>query len=344
MAAVASPNGQFGTCGPYYLWYQVGPHDLNYAGNYVDLCEIIFDVSDVYDDFDFVYFTDTPTSRRAALDKNRNGISDLYFQFPQSPLPADEQDEEASKRALAEIARQQNPALLRWKPEHGCVRIYFNECWGSTFSAKCGAMISIQPKPGRRNGNAHIPVYVSKHCPPYGVECNETHTIVHTYSDCYTRPQPDFLLNKHVDKALHTSQYSTPVFSFTITVHNIGEKKGNTVLTDTFTGGTKGGDLVLSELKVECPSHARCPLSSVTEGEMKLELLGLKVDDMVKVTYKLTGNNKEISVDEVSYFTNTATLSNGTSSQVTVGVRGFGEFPREERPKTSDYDRWRQQP
>ena len=337
MAAVASPNGQFGKCGPYYLWYQVGPDDLTYSGNYVDLCEITFDVSEIYNDFDFVYFTNTPTSRYAACDKNRDGISDLYFQFPQALPPVDEQ-EESSERALAEIARQQNPNLLRWKPEHGCVRIYLNECWGPGFHEKCGAMVSLQPKPGRRNGRVSIPVQVTKRCPPYGVECNETHTIIHEYTDCYTRSQPDFLLNKQVDKALHTTQYSMPVFSFTVTVHNIGEKKGNTVLTDTFTGGTKGGQLTLSELKIDCPAHARCTFSSVTGGEITLELLGLKVDDMVKVTYKLTGNNKEISVDEVSYFTNTATLSNGTSSQVTVGVRGFGEFPRPERPKPSNYD------
>jgi hypothetical protein len=312
-----------------------------YSGNFVELCEIVFDVSKVYTYFDFVYFTNTPTSQYAALDRNCDGISDRYFQFPKWSSSDDEQGE-TSERKLVEADRQPDPiaepypGVLRWKPEHECKRIYFHECWGPGFHEQCGAMISLQPKLGRRSGRVSIPVRVIKRCPPNGVECNETFTIIHEYADCYTPSQSGFLLNKQVDKALHTTQYSMPVFSFTVTVHNIGEKKGSTVLTDTFSGGTKGGQLTLSELKVDCPPHARCTFSSVAGGEMKVELLGLKVDDMVKVTYKLTGNNKEISVDEVSYFTNTATLSDGTSSQVTIGVRGFGEFPRQERPRTSD--------
>lgn len=335
MAAVASPNGQFGECGPYYLWYQVGPDDRMYSGNYVDLCEITFNISDVYNDFDFVYFTNTPTSRYEAYDKNRDGISDRYFQFH----PVDEQ-KEPSGRALVETPRQQNSDLLRWKPEHGCVRIYFSECWGPGFHEKCGAMISLQPKPGHRDGRVSIPVQITKRCPPYGLECNETTIIPHEYSDCYTPVQKDFLVNKQVDKIVHTSSYpANPVFLFTITVHNIGGKPGSTVLTDTFSEGTNGGTLAFSEFNIPtCPSSARCTLTSVTERQIKVDLVGLPVDEEAKITYKLKGNSEEIPKDYISYFTNTATLSEGNISEVTVGIKGFGNFapPRQERPRNSE--------
>ena len=138
-SAAVSPNGQQGRCGPYYLWYQIGPDSYTYSGDYVDLCEITFDISEVLNDFDFVYFT----GKWAHLDKNRDGISDLYFYFPPIPTPTQSQP--------------QPPKLLKWKPEHGCVRINLRDCWGMAFNENCGsAMISIQPRPGFRKGSVKI--------------------------------------------------------------------------------------------------------------------------------------------------------------------------------------------
>ena len=76
LGAAVAPNGQYGACGPYYLWYQTGP--MHYQ-KYLDICGITFDISDVIDDFDFVYFGDTEASRRASLDKNQDGVSDWSF-------------------------------------------------------------------------------------------------------------------------------------------------------------------------------------------------------------------------------------------------------------------------
>ncbi len=56
--AAVSPNGQRGACGPYYIWYQMSAEDFPYPIDYVYLCGITFDINDVVDDFDFVYFTD----------------------------------------------------------------------------------------------------------------------------------------------------------------------------------------------------------------------------------------------------------------------------------------------
>ncbi len=317
--AAVAPNEQYGKCGPYYLWYQVGPDSLRYSGDYIDLCEITFDISDVIDDFDFVYFTE----RRALLDKNRDGISDQYFYFP----PENQNKE------------NQNKTQLKWKPDGGCVRINLWECWGTTFNENCGySMISIQPKPGHRNGRAKIPVRVTKRCPPHGVDCSETVTIFHDYSDCFTLPSPDFIVHKKVDVVFFVPPgYGRPEakFPYTITVHNAGEKKGGTVLTDTVTNGTNGGTLVLSELEIVCPPQARCTVSSMSTGKFQISLQGLLVNETATIKYTLTGNPDEVPKEEVSYFTNTAILSSGSLSQVTVGIRGRGEFlgPRPERPR-----------
>jgi hypothetical protein len=307
-AQAVSPNGRYGKCGPYYLWYQVSPD--SYASDYVDLCGITFDISDVVDDFNFVYFTDTTSSQRAWLDKNRDGISDQYF------------------------FRRTEDQILEWKPDMGCVRIDLRDCWGAMFNPNCGyAMIHIQPKPGVRSGSARIPVKAIKKCSPNGVDCSETTTISHEYSDCVAQALPDFIVQKKVDQVF--GGYKAD-FKYTITVQNIGSNKGSTMVTDTFTGGTNGGTLELAELKIEqCPSHARCTISSITNETIQISLVGLGVGNVVTITYSRKGNAADISKGDISYFTNTATLPNGSSSQVTVGVQGSGEFPgpRPERPR-----------
>lgn len=336
--AVASPNGQYGQCGPYYLWYQIGPEALTYTGDYVDLCEIIFDIQDVVDDFDFVYFTDTETIRRAALDQNHDGISDLYY-APLRNVQQLSEEQNQDRKKLIEQPRDEatpppNPNLLRWQPAHGCVRVNLRECWQSTFNERCGyAMISIQPKPGYRTGRAEIPVTIKKRCPPNGVSCNETATIVHTYSECYTPSQPDFIVNKSVDKMIGDG-YSTTEFNFTITVYNVGDKKGSVDLIDTFTDGTYGEQLTLSELRiVDCPQTSSCQIKSITERQIQIALTSLNVNTAIKITYKLMGNNQAISENDVSYFTNIARLSNGSMSQIMFGLKGSGKFPRKENPK-----------
>lgn len=308
--AAVVPNGQPGRCGPYYFWYQVSPDNRTYSADYIDLCGITFDITDVLDDFDFVNFTDTSTLQRASLDRNRDGISDLYF-----------------------FGRNQNK--LEWKPDNDCIRINLRECQGTTFNENCGyAMISIQPKPGIRNGSARIPIRVTKKCPPYGADCSETATIFHDYYGCVTSAAPDFIVHKHVDPVLLYTTYVRPEFTYTVTVQNAGAEKGNTILTDTVTNGTNGGTLHLSTLKITtCPAYARCTVSSITHNTIQISLTGLLMNDKATITYILTGNRDEVAQGEVSYFTNTATLSNGSSSQVTVGIRGGGEFPSPPRPE-----------
>lgn len=322
-SAAVAPNRQYGQCGPYYLWYQVGPDSYTYSGDYVDLCEITFDISDVLDDFDFVYFT----GRRALLDKNRDGVSDQWF-FPEVPQPQD-QEEQHQSLPLTQ---------LKWKPEHGCVRVNLRECWGTAFNERCGyAMISIQPKPGFPSGSAKIPVKVIKKCPPHGADCSETATISHNYFNCYVpMPSlPDFIVHKYVESPI-LSSVAAPKFKYTVTVQNTGESKGDIVLTDIVTEGSNGGILQLSEFKIDCPKGAGC-FPNITDEKIQISLLSVARDDRAIITYILSGNANEIPSNEVSYFTNTATLSNNHSSQVTVGIRGGGTgyIPgrRPERPR-----------
>jgi uncharacterized repeat protein (TIGR01451 family) len=334
-----APNGQLGQCGPYYLWYYVSP-DKRYPGDYVDLCGITFDVTNVVDDFDFVYFTDTPSAQRALLDKNRDGISDQYFVGTcEEPLP-NPQSTPTPQSIPNPLPTPPAPNLLEWKPALGCVRVYFRDCWGNPFNKNCGyAMIHIQPKPGIPNGSARIPVNVSKKCPPNGFDCSETLEIRHTYSDCGIPLLPNFLVQKSVDQVFFESG-TEPDVTYTIVVHNTGDKKGDTVLTDTISQGTKGGTLILSRINIECPSHARCMMLNMTNEQFQISLVGLSPNNIARIYYTRTGNRQDISQDDVSYFTDTATLSNGNSSQATIGIKGSGQHPpRPERPKPPDYTR-----
>jgi hypothetical protein len=359
--AAVTPNGQYDKCGPYYLWYQIGPDSSRYTGDYVDLCEITFDVTDVFNDFEFVYFTD----QRAILDQNQDGISDLNFYYPPTPTPtptpcSPSSDLTSSEtRAITQIERPtptptpiptptpyrtphqptpQPPKILKWKPEHGCVRIPLRECWSTAFNEQCGySMISIQPKPGLRNGHTTIPVLVKKRCPPYGVDCNESLKIVHAYSDCYVQPTSGFFVQASVDKPFSTEVI--PGFDYTIKVQNTGEGEGDTEVTDTFTPGSNGGHLTLSQLAIDCPKdHARCTVIEMNNEKFRLSLIGIQQGDVVTITYRRTGNADEVSRSDVSYFTNTVTLSNGNSVQTTVGIKGSGQYPprRPERPKPHD--------
>jgi hypothetical protein len=311
-----APNGQSDECGPYSLWYQVGPDQNTWAGNYVDLCGITFDISDVVDDFDFVYFTD----HRALLDKNRDGISDQYF-----------------------VARDDK--RIEWKPYTDCVRIDLRTCGGPGFNPNCGsyAMISIQPKPGLGNGSANIPVRVIKKCPPNGFDCSELLTIHHKYEKCILGTIPDFILQTNVEPVIASppNYYNQVVtFSYKLIIQNTGHEKRDTILTETITQGSKGGKLLLSKIDIGCPAYARCPIVNMTNEQFQIALVGLLPDNRAEITYTRTGNAGEISRDEVSYFMSTLTLLNArTSSQIIVGINGVGEFPpprRPEHPKPPD--------
>jgi hypothetical protein len=291
VAAVA-PNGQTGKCGQYYIWYQTGPDQ--YA-EYVDLCSITFGISDVIDDFDFVYFTDSASLQRSDLDPNRDGVSDEYF-----------------------WGRQYNQ--LKWEPPEGCVRITQWACWKSRFNPNCGyAMISIQPKPGFEHGRAEIPIHVSKRCPPNGADCSEDYTVVHAYAGCESQLLPEFTIHKQIDTTSSSS------ISYELFIRNTGNMERNTVVTDTVTGGTKGGRLRLVEFDMDCPHGATCNVLQITNNQLKIALTNVDVDDVVRISYTMEANREEIPRNEISYFTNTATLSTGESAQVTEGVKGLGD-------------------
>ena len=164
-AKAVAPNKQEGKCGPLYLWDQIGPDSYTWPTDYVDLYKITFDISDIVDDFDFVYLTDTPTLPKSHLDRNRDGISDLHF-----------------------FRRSNNQ--LEWKPRNDRVRITQRGCWASQFNENCGyAMIGIQPKPGFQDGSARISIKVAKRCSPTGIDCSETHLFLHEYSHCSSPPR-----------------------------------------------------------------------------------------------------------------------------------------------------------
>lgn len=303
--AAVAPNKQAGTCGQYYLWYQMSAEDYSYPMDYVYLCSITFDIIDVTDDFDFVYFIDSVASQRALLDQNSDGISDSYF-----------------------FGRSQNHIV--WKPDGGCIRINLRECQGNKLNERCGyAMISVQPKPGFRNGSARIPIRVVAQC-PNGSDCSKNYIIVHEYSDCVKQAVPDFIMHKQVDTFYLAS--SRPEFDYEITVQNTTTKKSSITLIDTISEGTNGGELRLSEIKITtCPTNATCTLSSVTNKQIQILFTNFPPNGKAIIAYKMKAENIEIPREEVSYFTNTATLSNGSSAQVTVGIKGSGPR-RPERP------------
>ncbi len=313
LEAAVAPNQQQGQCGPYYIWYQTGPDSYTHPTDYIDLYGITFDISDVVDDFDLVYFTDTPAFQRAALDKNRDGISDQYFY-------------------------RINGNQLEWRPEHGRIRITQRGCWGSKFLPNCGyAMICIQPKPWFSSGRARIPIHVTKTCSPTGADCSETYLITHEYSNCQTSALPDFSIQKRSSTTSET--YYKHTFQYTILIRNLGDKNNNTILTDTITAGTKGGTLILESLAIECPRDATCTIVQVTNDQLQLSLTNIPPNGTVTVSYTMGANTRNIPEGEMSYFTNTATLTNGDSVRVTDGVQGTGSGPsgeperRPERPR-----------
>ena len=308
--AAVAPNGQPGACGPYYIWYQMTPDSYPSLIDYIDLCGITFDISDVIKDFDFVRFTDTETHQRAALDLDQDGISDLYF-----------------------AGKIQNH--LKWKPPNGCVRIPLQECQGgSGLKEQCGyAMMSIQPKSGFQQGSARINIGVHAKCPPNGTDCSRTYELKHQYANCFDSSIPEFMIHKKVNRELVES-YSVNTFEFSVTVQNTGDRKENaTILTDTVSTGTQGGTLKLSDFKIMCSEDATCSILSVTTQQIRVSLGNIPPNKSVGLFYTMTAPKDEIPDDEYSYFTNTATLSTGTSARVTVGVKGTNEnLPRKERP------------
>lgn len=312
--AAVAPNGQSGACGPYYLWFQVSPDSYPSLIEYIDLCGITFDISDIVNDFDFVYFTDTAKLQRAALDLNQDGISDRYF-----------------------AGRTEN--LLEWKPEGGCVRIPLRECQGTAFHDRCGyAMISVQPKRGFREGSARIPIGVHAKCPPAGTDCSRTYMIVHEYSGCFSAPLPEFIVQKHAN--LIDVTRDSDIIYFQVDVQNAGgSEQNNTIVTNTIGTGTNGGTLRLVHLDVDCPRKGTCAILSVDTTHIKVALQNIPPNQNAHITYRMQPKRSEIPLSEVSYFTNTATLSTGGSARATVSVFGTGESSsgeperRPERPR-----------
>lgn len=312
--AAVEPNGQEGVCGPYYIWYQVSPADYDYAVEYIDLCGIIMNINDIVDDFEFVYFENTSGYPWASLDKNYDGISDLFF-------------------------RRREQDQLKWQPDNGCIRINMRNCQGKTLNEQCGyAAIRIQPKHGFREGSAKLSIHTIAKCPPTGFDCSKSFTLIHKYSNCLIRtPIPDFLVQKQVNEVLFIPTYSsrTAKFDYTLLIQNASDQIKNTELTDSMSDGTKGGELILSGIKIDkCPSAAICYLTGIDENRMHFSFQNFPAGEQAKITYSFTGNSDDIDRDEVSYFTNIVTLANGNSTQVTVGIKGLlFQSPRPERPR-----------
>ena len=308
--AAVAPNGQPGACGPYYIWYQMTPDTYPSLYDYVDFCGITFDISDVIKDFDFVWFTDTETRQRAALDQDHDGVSDRYF-----------------------AGRTQNH--LEWKPPHGCIRVNLQECQGgSGLKEQCGyAMMSIQPKPDFQQGSARIEIGVHAKCPPNGMDCSRTYETVHQYANCLSSTEvPGFIVQKKTDKLLAKS-YGQETVEYTVTVQNTGlEKNNSTILMDTMSTGTQGGTMKLESLNTMC-SAATCSILSVTPQQIRISILNIPPNEQVEIFYVMETPKDEIPDGKFSYFTNTATLSTGGSIRVTVGVRGLNKDVTSEPPE-----------
>jgi hypothetical protein len=312
LQAAVAPNGQLGECGPYYLWYQTSLESYPPSLDYLYLCGITFDISDVVNDFDFVYFTDNENFQRAALDKDRDGVSDLFFE-----------------------GRTQNK--LSWRPPRGCVRVDLRQCQaGSGFREECGyAMISVQPKRGFRDGSARIAIGVSAKCPPNGVDCSRSYEFVHRYANCFEQSLPEFIIQKKANKELASNDYAEKEeFQFTLTVRNTSQNtENNTVLTDVTSTGTKGGNLRLFSFDFDCPATASCHLIGASSTKFTMSLSNIPPDRVVTVKYKMLSDKNEISDDVISYFTSTATLSTGQSDRMRVGVRGMRKGSPEPEPE-----------
>jgi len=306
-AKAAAPNGKSGVCGPYYIWYQTTPEVYPPLMDFVDLCGITFDSRDLTQDFEFVYFTDTEAYQRAELDQNQDGVSDLFF-------------------------FKKDQRLIEWKPAGGCVRVDLNQCQGGRgFDPRCGyAMINIQPKPKLRDGSANIHISVNAKCPPGGYDCSRAYTLVHQYADCAPPYIPEFVAQKKVNKSL-AETYGQEVFQYEVTVRYTGKANENHIeLTDTMSAGTNGGLLTLLNFKMTCPETSNlenivpaCTLIYAKSNEFKVAFSNIPPDKSATITYEMATHKEDIDEGEFSYFTNTATLSTGSSSRVTVGVRGM---------------------
>lgn len=293
--AAVAPNGQYGACGPYYLWYQTGP--MHYQ-EYLDVCGITFDISDVIDDFDFVYFEDTEASRRASLDKNQDGVSDWSF-----------------------FRRYGN--WLEWRPQSGCVRIRQRGCEQNTFNPACGyAMISVQPRRDTQNGSAVIPITVMAKCPPNNIDCSRTFVLRHAYSNCVMPPSPGFVLFKELNTEGPIPDGEE--VTYTTTIFNTGGKTGRTILTTTISEGTNGGALTLASYSIECPPEATCTVPSMTGKRIEVSLAHFPADKQAKVIHVLKASTQGIPFEEgekwSSDFTITSTLSTGGRYRADVTI------------------------
>lgn len=300
------PNTQVDNCGPYYIWYQTGPGSYSSPRDYVDLYSITFDISDVVDDFDFVYFT----GARAALDTNKDGVSDRGF------------------------SRVDENRII-WKPKSGHMRIFERGCWSSMFHEQCGyAMINIQPKGSFKNGNARIPIYVEKKCSPTGVDCSEKLVAFHEFRNCEITSEvlPDFILRSEISKETADSDSGLYLIQYNITVENTTDAPAGTTLTTTLSGDTNVGRFFLTYFNIDCPQNGNCSLKYAENNEFQVEMADIPPHQEIVITYSIGVNRVDIPSDEKSYFTSTATLSTGGSSRTPIGITGTGGR-RPERPR-----------
>jgi hypothetical protein len=299
---VTEPNDQYGKCGPYYIWYQTGPGKFSAPFDFVDLYSVTFDISDVVDDFDFVYFTGT----RRGLDRNEDGISDWNF------YSVDDHQ-------------------VTWIPPNGQERITQKGCWSSVFHHECGyAMISIQPKPWSRNGSARIPIHVTQKCSQTGSDCSESHVIFHEYANCQAQSLPEFII-RH-EKAKTGIDHGRTITQFDITIENTTDEPKHTDVTNSMTKESVEGEMFLYYVNIDCPQDAICKIHTMDNDSFTIKLEAIPPQGEVIISYEMAIDRYTIPSDVKSYFTNTATLSDGESSQVTVGIKGLGGR-REERPR-----------
>lgn len=299
------PNTQADNCGPYYIWYQTGPDSYSSPTAYVDLYSITFDIGDIVDDFDFVYFTGS----RAALDANKDGVSDHSFY-------------------------QINGNQLTWRPANGRMRITQRGCWSSTFNERCGyAMINIQPKGWFRNGSARIPVYAEKRCSPTGVDCSEKLLVFHEFSNCKvtTEALPDFIIRSEVEEKIDSAS-GMEIIMYHLTIENTTDGPRGTTLTNSITGETSVGRFFLNYFNVDCPQNGVCLVENISNDRFQIELSEIPPKKPIVVSYSIGVSKNDIPFGETSYFTGRTTLSTGGSSQISIGISGSGGG-RPERPR-----------
>jgi hypothetical protein len=272
---------------PYYLWYQFEQDSYPSTVKYIEFCSITFDITDVVDDYDFLPFT----GQWASLDQNKDGISDQYF---------------------SKIDKNR----IEWRPKNGCVRLDLSECshrQQNEFNEHCGAVIGLQPKPGRFSGEARIPVLIKAICYPPGTNCDETSLILHRYS-C------GFIVVLDVSQSILTDNQKV---RYTLIVRNISKHKGNTILTATNINGTRGGSLnfIQDSLKVDCPSSASYSPKILSDKTLQIDLTDLSGDQEASITYERQANTVGISKGEISEFVTAVALSEGCPSQIMVAIK-----------------------